>query len=78
MSCRLRREREADLTGGNDMFKDEAAAVCNTARGKLNLLEKNPAGYLMMSMLAGLFIGLGSILMGTVAIRISIEHIPQD
>ena len=25
------------------MFKDEAAAVCNTAKGKLNLLEKNPA-----------------------------------
>ena len=48
------------------MFKDEAAAVCNTARGKLNLLEKNPLGYLIMSMLAGLFIGLGSILMGTV------------
>ena len=48
------------------MFKDEAAAVCNTAKGKLNLLEKNPAGYLVMSMLAGLFIGLGSVLMGTV------------
>jgi nitrite transporter NirC len=48
------------------VFKDEINAVCNTASGKLNLLEKNPAGYWIMSFLAGMYIGLGSILMGVV------------
>ena len=48
------------------MFQNEIAAVGNTAKGKLNLLEKNPAGYLLMSILAGVFIGFGSIMMGIV------------
>ncbi|MDY3251197.1 MAG: formate/nitrite transporter family protein [Candidatus Choladocola sp.] len=48
------------------MFKNEIEAVGNTAKGKVNLLEKNAAGYVLMSVLAGLYIGLGSILMGFV------------
>lgn len=48
------------------MFKDEINAVCNTANGKLNLLKKNPVGYWMMSILAGIYIAFGSILMGVV------------
>lgn len=45
------------------MFGEEYQAACNAAKGKLNLLEKNPLGYFMSSCMAGLFIGLGSILM---------------
>ncbi len=48
------------------MFKDEITAVGNTAKAKLNLLEKNFLGYMLMSVLAGLYIGLGCIIMGTV------------
>lgn len=48
------------------MFKDEINAVCNTANGKLNLLSKNPVGYWLMSILAGMYIAFGSILMGVV------------
>lgn len=48
------------------MFKDEVTAVGNAAKGKINLLENNFAGYILMSMLAGLYIALGSILMGIV------------
>ena len=45
------------------MFKDEVTAVGNAAKGKLNLLENNFAGYVLMSILAGMYIALGSILM---------------
>jgi nitrite transporter NirC len=48
------------------MFGNEIEAVGNTAKGKVRLLEKNPTGYLLMSFLAGLYIALGSILMGFV------------
>lgn len=48
------------------MFKDEVIAVGNAAKGKINLLEHNFTGYIMMSLLAGLYIALGSILMGIV------------
>jgi nitrite transporter NirC len=48
------------------MFGNEIEAVGNTAKGKVRLLEKNPLGYLLMSFLAGLYIALGSILMGFV------------
>ncbi|MDY2820736.1 MAG: formate/nitrite transporter family protein [Hominisplanchenecus sp.] len=46
------------------MFRDEYNAVCNAAKNKLNLLEKNPVGYVAASFMAGAFIALGSILMG--------------
>ena len=38
------------------MFKDEVTAVGNAAKGKINLLEHNFTGYIMMSLLAGLYI----------------------
>ncbi len=48
------------------MFRNEIEAVGNTAKNKLGLLEKNPLGYVLMSILAGVFIGFGSIMMGIV------------
>ncbi len=48
------------------MFQEEFQAVCNAGKNKLNLLEKNMVGYCMSSFLAGVFIALGSILMGFV------------
>ena len=48
------------------MFKNEIEAVGNTAKGKVNLLENNFTGYVLMAILAGIYIGFGSILMGFV------------
>ncbi len=48
------------------MFRNEIEAVSGGAKNKLALLEDNPSGYFLMSMLAGIFIGLGSVLMGVV------------
>lgn len=42
------------------MFKDEYNAVCNAGAGKMNLLKKNPAGYFVAALVAGMFISLGS------------------
>ena len=44
----------------------KVTAVGNAAKGKLKLLENNFAGYVLMSILAGMYIALGSILMGIV------------
>ncbi|NBH97539.1 formate/nitrite transporter family protein [Hominisplanchenecus murintestinalis] len=48
------------------MFGDEFQAAGNAAKNKLGLLEKNPLGYVMSSIMAGLYIAFGSILMGVV------------
>lgn len=48
------------------MFKDEFTGVCNAAKGKLNLLNSNPAGYVIASMVAGFFIAFGGFIMLTV------------
>ena len=48
------------------MFLDDYKAVGNAAAAKVNLLKKNPVGYFIASMMAGLYIGLGSIMMGFV------------
>lgn len=45
------------------MFKDEFTAVCNGAKGKLNLLNNNPIGYVIASMVAGFFIAFGGFVM---------------
>ena len=45
------------------MFKDEFTAVCNGAKGKLNLLNNNPVGYFIASMVAGVFIAFGGFVM---------------
>ncbi|MDD3217853.1 MAG: formate/nitrite transporter family protein [Lachnospiraceae bacterium] len=44
------------------MFKEEYELVSNAANAKCTLLKKNPAGYFMLSMLAGIFIGFGVLL----------------
>ncbi|MCD7818662.1 MAG: formate/nitrite transporter family protein [Lachnospiraceae bacterium] len=48
------------------MFHTEIEAVGNGAKGKISLLENNPLGYFLMAILAGVYIGFGCILMGTV------------
>lgn len=42
------------------MFKDEFQAVCNSGAAKNNLLKKNPLGYFVSAMVAGMFISFGS------------------
>jgi nitrite transporter NirC len=40
------------------MFYDEITAVSNAAKVKIDLLRNNPAGYILVAILAGIFIGL--------------------
>lgn len=55
------------MKGGDEtMFGEAYQSVCNAAKNKLNLLEKNPLGYWMASILAGLYIALGCMIMGIV------------
>ena len=42
------------------MFKDEFQAVCNAGAGKVNLMKKNPLGYFVAALVAGMFISFGS------------------
>lgn len=44
------------------MFHDEFQAVGNAASTKVSLLKKNPLGYFALSMMAGMFIGFGILL----------------
>jgi len=44
------------------MFKDELKAVANVGKNKVNLLKNNKLGYMVSSILAGLYIGLGIML----------------
>ncbi|MDO4633179.1 MAG: formate/nitrite transporter family protein [Eubacteriales bacterium] len=48
------------------MFRDDINNVAKTAAGKVKLLENNPLGYVVASFMAGLYIALGSIMMGFV------------
>ena len=48
------------------MFKDEFGNVCNGAKGKLNLLNHNPVGYVIAAVMAGFFIAFGGFVMLTV------------
>lgn len=48
------------------MFREEYQAVCGAAKKKVEFLEKNPLGYVTAAFLAGMFIGLGCVLMGVV------------
>ncbi|MCL2266390.1 MAG: formate/nitrite transporter family protein [Treponema sp.] len=48
------------------MFNDEVTAVSNLARTKYNLLTSNPAGYIIASVLAGIYVGFGVLLAFTV------------
>ncbi|MBR6472731.1 MAG: formate/nitrite transporter family protein [Firmicutes bacterium] len=49
------------------MFKDEFNAAANGAAGKLKLLNSNPLGYFVLSMLAGAYIGFGILLVFTLS-----------
>lgn len=53
------------------MFKDEFQAVCNAGAGKSNLLKKNPVGYFVSSMVAGMFISFGSFVAFTLGQAVS-------
>ena len=48
------------------MYQEEYLAAASAAVTKLSLLKKNPAGYLLLSILAGMFIGFGVLLSFTV------------
>ena len=45
------------------MFREEYQAVCGAAKKKGEFLEKNPLGYVAAAFLAGMFVGLGCVLM---------------
>lgn len=47
------------------MFKEEYMKLANLGLAKINLLHKNPLGYLMMSMLAGAYMSFGVFLVFT-------------
>ena len=44
------------------MYKDSFAAAASAAQKKFNLLKTNPAGYVVLSILAGMYIGFGILL----------------
>ena len=43
------------------MFKDTYDATANTAAAKVSFMKKNPAGFFILSMLAGAYIGLSGL-----------------
>ena len=47
------------------MFNEEFNAAANAAAAKSRLLKNNPAGYFVMSVIAGMFIGFGVLLVFT-------------
>lgn len=49
------------------MFQDAFEAVCNAAKGKANLLKKNPLGYFVSAMVAGMFIAFGAFISNAAA-----------
>lgn len=48
------------------MFFEEISAVMNSARVKTDFLKKNPIGYFLAAMLAGVFVGFGILLIFTI------------
>lgn len=48
------------------MFTEEVSAVASTARAKVDLLRRNFAGYFVASMLAGMYVGFGILLIFTI------------
>ncbi len=49
------------------MFQEEFLNTAAVARKKVDFLNNNPLGYFLMSMLAGMFIGMGLILVFTIS-----------
>ncbi|MBQ6442220.1 MAG: formate/nitrite transporter family protein [Lachnospiraceae bacterium] len=52
------------------MFQEEFLAASNAAVKKSELLRKNPAGYFLLSMLAGAFIGFGVLLTNSIGAQL--------
>ncbi len=48
------------------MYREEIIAIGNAAKAKIEFLKKSPLGYLLASVLAGMFIGFGILLIFTV------------
>ncbi len=48
------------------MFQDEIRDVVNLAEKKVSFLNKRPAAYFILSMLAGMYVGLGMVLIFTI------------
>ena len=48
------------------MFNDEVNVVAKVAEGKIKFLKTNPIGYFIASMLAGMYVGFGIILIFTI------------
>ena len=48
------------------MYQEEFEAVSSAAQVKRGLLKRNPAGYILLSMLAGMYIGFGVLLAFTI------------
>lgn len=48
------------------MYAEEVNKAANAAVAKKKLLNENPAGFFLMSMLAGMFIGTGNLLTNTI------------
>ena len=42
------------------MYQDAFEAVCNAAKAKTDLFKKNPLGYFVSAMVAGMFIAFGA------------------
>lgn len=41
------------------MYREEIASISNGAEAKVRLLKENPGGYIIMSLLGGIYIGFG-------------------
>ena len=48
------------------MYENEIASMGAAARGKVGFMENNAIGFFLMSMMAGVYIGVGSMFMGVV------------
>ena len=56
------------------MFKDEYQAAGNAGVAKNNLLKKNPVGYFVSAMVAGMFIAFGSFISITLSLPIPVRR----
>lgn len=61
-----RGETQTAGRGQDTMYENDVAAVSNTAKAKVRFMNDNLAGFFLMSMMAGLYIGIGSVFMGVV------------
>lgn len=48
------------------MYENDVTALATAAKAKVSFMENSPAGFFLMSMMAGLYIGIGSMFMGVV------------